>query len=486
MGESMNEEGVDDERPKIGDAKAAPTKNFFVNMLTRDIELQDAILDLLDNCVDGILRSIGKVEGETPYQGFKASITFEKGHFIIEDNCGGIPKEVAEKYAFSMGRPPEDDVEQLAASATVGMYGIGMKRAIFKLGTEALVESRRDEGFTVEFSPEWMSDRGWNDLPMYALADGELADKGTRVTVFQLHEECQKAFADDTWVESFKTTVSRHYAIIISKGFEVRIGSAAEIAAGVEPLVGAEFRLLETDQLADGSRIQPFTYFGTLDGVDVEIYAGLYRELLTEEEADREEQTRGVKDDAGWTVACNDRVVIWKDTTRLTGWGEATVPNYHGQFIAITGLVLLRSDDPTKLPLTTTKRGIDAASNVYAEVKDLMREATKNLTSFTYKWKTHERELDSIYQSSRYVELPTLRSMAQEISTGQVRKFATMKRSEVKLPAPVNESKTARVSFAADKTDIATLRKHFFDDQPAANSEIGEATFKDVLGRIKK
>ena len=33
-----------------------PVKSFFVEMLTRDIELEDAILDLLDNCVDGILR----------------------------------------------------------------------------------------------------------------------------------------------------------------------------------------------------------------------------------------------------------------------------------------------------------------------------------------------------------------------------------------------------------------------------------------------
>ena len=33
---------------------ATPVKSFFVDMLTRDIELVDAILDLLDNCVDGI------------------------------------------------------------------------------------------------------------------------------------------------------------------------------------------------------------------------------------------------------------------------------------------------------------------------------------------------------------------------------------------------------------------------------------------------
>ncbi len=32
-------------------------KDFFVSMLTRDIDLQDAILDLLDNCVDGAIRT---------------------------------------------------------------------------------------------------------------------------------------------------------------------------------------------------------------------------------------------------------------------------------------------------------------------------------------------------------------------------------------------------------------------------------------------
>ena len=35
---------------------ASPTKSFFVDMLTRDIYLKDAILNLLDNCIDGIQR----------------------------------------------------------------------------------------------------------------------------------------------------------------------------------------------------------------------------------------------------------------------------------------------------------------------------------------------------------------------------------------------------------------------------------------------
>jgi hypothetical protein len=43
-------------KPSIDRAEASPTKQFFVSMLTRDISLADAILDLVDNCLAGALR----------------------------------------------------------------------------------------------------------------------------------------------------------------------------------------------------------------------------------------------------------------------------------------------------------------------------------------------------------------------------------------------------------------------------------------------
>jgi hypothetical protein len=36
---------------------ASPAKRFFVEMLIRDIDLKDSILDLLDNRVDGAIRA---------------------------------------------------------------------------------------------------------------------------------------------------------------------------------------------------------------------------------------------------------------------------------------------------------------------------------------------------------------------------------------------------------------------------------------------
>ena len=97
-----------DKHNPYGPVDASPVKSFFVYMLTRDIRLEDAILDLLDNCVDGILRSkAGKASKgrRTPYEGFWAHIKFDKDTFEISDNCGGIPWSL-HPYAFTMAAKP--------------------------------------------------------------------------------------------------------------------------------------------------------------------------------------------------------------------------------------------------------------------------------------------------------------------------------------------------------------------------------------------
>jgi len=120
------------------DVDAKPVKSFFVSMLTRDISLEDAILDLLDNCVDGILRTKKRPNKSKPYSGCWAHITFDKDEFLISDNCGGIPWNLHD-YAFRMGRAPKRPSDP---SGGVGVYGIGMKRAIFKIGKNCLIATR--------------------------------------------------------------------------------------------------------------------------------------------------------------------------------------------------------------------------------------------------------------------------------------------------------------------------------------------------------
>ena len=477
----------DPERREIGEARASPTKDFFVRMLTRDIELGDAILDLLDNCLDGILRTAGQdAEGDRPYEGYKAVLTMSPDEFVIEDNCGGIPMETAKKYAFAMGRPldaPED------AAATIGMYGIGMKRAIFKLGTNAVVESRfgDEEGFFVEFTPEWMKSDRWDDLPVYALGEEQRpAEQGTRISVLELGEEAKAYFGDPQRIEEFRMTVSRHYALIIAKGLQVVIESPDRPDAG--PIEPKSFKLLKSEGVWAEMGLRPFALEGMIEGVSVEIYAGLYRPLLTEEEIETEEEERGSSDDAGWTVACNNRVVIWKDKTRLTGWGEATVPNYHGQFIPITGIVLLRAEDAQRLPLTTTKRGIDAASNVYSEVKDLMRQATKLFTSFTNQWKKFPDSRNALYRESHLVDLQELRRLLKEkeIPTKVVKGKAKVRQYRPKLPEPEQRRSGARVSYVVEKNELKEVVDHFYDGEGVSNADVGKMSFRLALQEARE
>ncbi|MBK9388788.1 MAG: ATP-binding protein [Bacteroidetes bacterium] len=62
--------------------------------------------------------------------GLSIEIEALSDHFIIKDNCGGIESEIARNYAFRFGRPKDKPIQ----SGSVGQFGIGMKRSLFKMG----------------------------------------------------------------------------------------------------------------------------------------------------------------------------------------------------------------------------------------------------------------------------------------------------------------------------------------------------------------
>jgi hypothetical protein len=124
-----------------GLALATPEKRLFISLITRDIGLADAILDLMDNAINSII-SEGRLELATPsdYIALLArkrkkdiatiDIDFNDKSFTMKDTAGGISYYDAENSVFRFGRPlPDEDEEN---DDTLSVYGIGMKRAIFK------------------------------------------------------------------------------------------------------------------------------------------------------------------------------------------------------------------------------------------------------------------------------------------------------------------------------------------------------------------
>lgn len=460
----------------IRHAEAFPAKRFFVDMLVRDIELHDAILDLLDNCVDGAMRSSeGKNTSDIkPYAGFSAKIEFSKDHFSITDNCGGIPIDLAEKYAFRMGRA---DIDRDKDLATVGVYGIGMKRAVFKLGKNTEIKSETAVGgFKVSISPEWLeSDKEW-ELPILE-ESGQLPNYGTQIVVTQLRDGIPRIFSDETDFErTLKTAISAYYGYIIEKGFSVSV-NGEEIPPVKVALIADDFETKEG--------ITPYVYEGDINGVSVVVTVGLYRELPSDDEEDRALEGRPSTERAGWTIVCNDRVVVFADKTRVTGWGEATIPAYHTQFISIAGTVVLKSNDARKLPLTTTKRGIDGNSELYLSVKEFMREGLKLFTDFTNKWKKSSKELQAINVQLLAISPETAHTKIPADRWTNVTKGIGGKRYKPNLPLPKEDDPPRQIRFSRRVSEIAEVATYLFDDRGIPAGEVGAKCFDDALKKAR-
>ena len=456
---------------------ARPVKSFFVSMLTRDIKLEEAILDLLDNCVDGILRASAN-GSDLPYDGYWAAITFDAESFVIADNCGGIPPALLD-YAFRLGRAPDYPEDQKPRGA-VGVYGIGMKRATFKMGESCVISTQHENAsYQVSITREWLRDEDNWDIP-FSQTEPSAREDGTRITVTDLRDGITTTLGDqrEAFTSELAEMVSTHYSFIIDKGFSVTINGST---------VRSRSRgFVYTPNIPSNARaIRPFTYEATTDnGVDVFMAVGFNEAIPSEDDAlaEQEEISRS-SEDAGWTVVCNDRAVLFCDRSELTGWGETGVPRYHTQFIAVSGVVEFRCDDPAKLPTTTTKRGVDASSLLYLQVKNKMREGMALFTGYTNRWKSRPTEVREQFASGEIATFSELKEGIMDVSTStSAVPFEDGRQYRPNLPTPQREQpQTRRISFTRSTEDVRTVAEYLFGDSERNPSEVGQECFDIAL-----
>lgn len=455
---------------------ASPVKSFFVQMLTRDIELSDAILDLLDNCIDGILRTAGPAS-KNPYEGRKISITLSAKEFVIADNCGGIPYDILKTYAFRMGRDPSMPKDKVA---TVGTFGIGMKRAIFKMGTrcDVLTRSKIDfdngnkDSYQVSITPDWIENEDNWQIPFKTVPATQFTKFGTKIHISELNEitranfDCQQSGFD----EKMRKQISVTYGVMISKGLEISVNGT--IVKSV-PLL-----------LKIGKEVSPYVYKAKIGDVDVFLAIGLTSPLIDGEGTPEDDPPKYSSQCAGWTILCNDRVVLYADKTILTGWGEADVPQFHPQYNPINGIVAFNSGDVRALPTTTTKRGVDASNPIYLAVKNFMREGTKACVKFTNDWKKREAEVKEKISSVKSIPFQTLKEhtndYVQTKKTGKASSNANEAIAKAQLPMPKQQASTkVTCSVSVERAHIQVVAK-FLNISSASSREVVLQAFNHV------
>ena len=397
-----------------------------------------------------------------------------RNHSRSPTTVGGIPWEMHE-YAFRMGRPPRK-VSNIPRS--VGVYGIGMKRAIFKIGRRCTVSTlNANKRYKIEITPGWMNkeegDDAWK-IPVIGPVD-ERGSAGTTIEIRDLKADIAAEFDKNKSRKSFSLNlmkaISTHYAYIIEKGFKVTINGDV-----VEPKT---VRIACDKEWKQGNgRIVPFVFKGNENGVDVYLAVGLTGRIPSESRIDTElDATAPLPSEAGWTVVCNDRIVLYCDRTELTGWGDSKSPKYHTQYIGIAGIVEFKSRDPAKLPTTTTKTGIDTSSTLYRSVQRKMREGTRVFINYTNQWKSQTNESAKHIKRCKVFTLNELKSMDWPFEVAHALSQSEQFTSALPTPSAPDER---QITFKRDRRKIETVSEHLFGKPDVKPSRVGAECF-DII-----
>lgn len=443
--------------PGISQIDAEPTKGFFVEMLTRDIGLEQAVLDLVDNSIDGAKGL--KDDGEKPFEGMKIKLEFSGDKFRIVDNCGGFNSEAARTYAFKFGKPRGS----ARTPHSIGQFGVGMKRALFKFGHHFSVKSATtNDAWAVSVNvPEWETQDGWSFPWATFEPDDDISDTspGTEIVVTELRTEVAAKFSTKLFETAIFTLIKSKHRQFIAGGLEVTVNGQHIDATSLYLLV------------ADDAKFRPGTDELTIkddseDEIKVRIIVGVGPSSPRE---------------AGWYVVCNGRVVLEADRRAITGWGlieeqskTVVIPNYHNQFSRFRGIVTFDSNDSVRVPWNTTKTDVDQDNPIWQTVFGRMIEMMRPVITFL-------NELDADIDEHTRDHSPLLAYVSKAAA---VKSEALPARSTFTAPARGSLSKapkTVKLQYAKPVEEVHFLMKEL--DVNSAKA-VGEKTFELIYQRM--
>ncbi|MGL5825953.1 MAG: ATP-binding protein [Nocardioides sp.] len=452
---------------------AGAEKRFFIEMLVKDIELLPALVDLVDNSVDGA-RAL-KPQGASLAEHW-VHITVDAEKCRIEDNSGGIELGLARAYAFRFGR----SANFKGTKRSVGQFGIGMKRAMFKIGGHFCVESTfagndgSDHLLASQFMldvdvDEWARDPEWIFTLTDARSDYQLGPTefgGTTIEITNLHPSVSDDFASPLTMKNLANELRVRHQEAIQAGLEIKLNA--------ETLAPTRLVLQSSDLIKPIHRKMTIT----VDGGEVEavVMAGTVRPAggrgSEEPLDDGDAENFPEPGEAGWYLFCNDRLLVSADRTSLTGWGDPAAA-YHPQYRLFRGYAYLNADDASLLPWNTTKTAVDRDSLVFRRVQSEMKTALKEVQAAINRLKTDRERRQE--EETEPTDLDAAFASAEEVS------LRDLKPSEKLVVPPTpsrprpSKSQERRITYAVAKDAYAEV----YEDLGASSAaEVGRLTFE--------
>jgi hypothetical protein len=433
------------------EADASPEKRLFISLITRDISLIDAFLDIIDNSINAALEPMAdRLKTADDYERLlsnarvkpkvKIDITVGTARIVVQDNASGISAKMAAEHVFKFGRSEEGK----DGSDRLSVYGIGLKRAMFKCGNRIDISSDHSQGgFDLKLNV-----RNWSRLHQdhwhfeITRRAPSKTETGTRIAITDMNDDVLRRLDDGLFTGQLRNKIARTYAFFLGRVIDINLNGTPVAKEALD--------------IGENHSSYKFAY----NGVSCNITAGIVK---TKSESFKERN-------AGWFVFCNGRAIIAADTSPLTGWtgGGTGLPLFQPKHRAFIGTVFFVSADPEALPWTTTKSSVNEESAVWQQAKRHMLSVGRVVTGF----------LDRRYTEEGTVVLPSELQGASG-KTVSVLAAAVSEPREFKAPKKTGP-KEMTIQYKAKIEDVTKIASYL--RRPSmTGSEIGRYTFTHFL-----
>jgi hypothetical protein len=336
----------------------------------------------------------------------------------------------------------------------VGRFGIGLKRAIFMMGRNALVESSTaNSHFTVPISVnDWKkNDDGDWDFAFDIYEENIPVQKekiGTQIEVWNLYAGIANGFAQDGFVGELISNLQKKHKPALEKGMAIEVQNTW--------LTSEPYTVKASDFLKPAIRQFEIKGNAGKPSVSIKLIAGV------------EESKPG---ESGWYISCNGRFILVADKTPKTGWGEVgdvKIPRMHHQFARFRGFAFFDCDDPERLPWNSSKTGVDVESQVYGKARRIMIETTRpiidRLNELDAESDADERPLFDAIETADSKSVTALIAESAGDSS-----FHWVGRTDLNKP-----ERPVRISYTRPLNKVREVREKL---DVEANREAGEGTF---------
>lgn len=325
------------------DAKMEPKKALFIVAITKDITLESTICDLIENSINAA-KKLCKFK---TLRGYRVELYIGKNYndkydFVIKDNCGGITREDAKNRAFMLGNDFEDN--------KLG-FGIGMKRALFKLADDFILESYTiDDKFKIQMDvKEWQKKSSWN-TPIRKNTNKEILEPGVVISISRLNSKIESELLSTKFQRDLINTIKINFEFALEAGFEIYLNRKK-----VEYSSSLFAKNLLEDRVYDISENE----------IKLKI----------------EHNSKRSYEYYGWNYVINGRNIIHGDKYILNNWQKSIKENKYN-FEKFVGFVFINGDDVSGLPLNTSKDGIDINNSVYKKIQKYMISAMEKTKEY--------------------------------------------------------------------------------------------------------